>query len=189
MSKFIFIDALHRVLPATHRYNSANGISTLCSRVPNRYKLWISPYGRLHSRISQQVQFLGTITHPCDPLSMPNFTVIVTACLFCEVNKKQKIRPPSWAADTLPTILTVIMMPTTATWRDVGLLASSAEGATSATSELFMAALCNRAGHIYFHPVVCSSFFFFLSFLAKSQPSQIGCVPYTSTHGVALVRI
>jgi len=25
---------------------------------------------------------------------------------------------------------------------------------------LFMAALCNRAGHIYFHPVVCSFFFF-----------------------------
>ena len=25
---------------------------------------------------------------------------------------------------------------------------------------LFMAALCNRAGHIYFHPVVSSSFFF-----------------------------
>jgi len=24
-----------------------------------------------------------------------------------------------------------------------------------------MAALCNRAGHIYFHPVVSSSFFFF----------------------------
>jgi len=23
-----------------------------------------------------------------------------------------------------------------------------------------MAALCNRAGHIYFHRVVCSSFFF-----------------------------
>jgi len=26
-----------------------------------------------------------------------------------------------------------------------------------------MAALCNRAGHIYFHPVVCSSSFFFSS--------------------------
>jgi len=26
---------------------------------------------------------------------------------------------------------------------------------------LFMVALCNRADHIYFHPVVCSSFFFF----------------------------
>ena len=25
----------------------------------------------------------------------------------------------------------------------------------------FMAALCNRAGHIYFHPVVCCSSFFF----------------------------
>jgi len=29
-----------------------------------------------------------------------------------------------------------------------------------------MAALCNKAGHIYFHPVVCSSFFFFFPFLA-----------------------
>ena len=26
-----------------------------------------------------------------------------------------------------------------------------------------MAAIYNRAGHIYFHPVVCSSFFFFSS--------------------------
>ena len=25
---------------------------------------------------------------------------------------------------------------------------------------LFMAALCNRAGHVYFHPVVCCSSFF-----------------------------
>jgi len=30
----------------------------------------------------------------------------------------------------------------------------------------FMAALCNRAGHIYFHPIVCSSFFLLFSFLA-----------------------
>jgi len=28
------------------------------------------------------------------------------------------------------------------------------------TSVLFMAALCNMAGHIYFHPVVSSSSFF-----------------------------
>jgi len=35
-----------------------------------------------------------------------------------------------------------------------------------------MAALYNRAGYIYFHPVV-SSFFF--------QPSQIGCLPYFHT--------
>jgi len=27
----------------------------------------------------------------------------------------------------------------------------------TSSSSLFMAALCNRAGHIYFHPVVCSS--------------------------------
>jgi len=42
---------------------------------------------------------------------------------------------------------------------------------------LFMATLCtgNRAGHIYFHPVVCSSFFL-----------DVG---YISTHGAAFVRI
>jgi len=51
---------------------------------------------------------------------------------------------------------------------------------------LFMAALCNRAGHIYFHPVVSSSFF--LSFF--SLPNLSGRrldVYHTSTHGVALV--
>jgi len=31
----------------------------------------------------------------------------------------------------------------------------------SDVSFFFMAALCNKAGHIYFHPVVCSSSFFF----------------------------
>jgi len=47
-----------------------------------------------------------------------------------------------------------------------------------------MTALCNRAGHIYFHPVVCSSFF--------SSPNLSGQrldVYHTSTHGVALVQI
>ena len=52
-------------------------------------------------------------------------------------------------------------------------------------AHVFMAALCNRADHIYFHPVVCS--FFFLS-----SPNLSGWrldVYHTSTHGVALVRI
>jgi len=42
-----------------------------------------------------------------------------------------------------------------------------------------MATLCNRAGHIYFHTFVCSSFFFF--FLAYSQRLEIGCLPYFHT--------
>ena len=54
------------------------------------------------------------------------------------------------------------------------------------SSCLFMAALCNRAGHIYFHPVVCS-FFFFLSSPNLSRHRLY--VYHTSTHGVALVRI
>ena len=41
---------------------------------------------------------------------------------------------------------------------------------------LVMVALCNRADHIYFHPV--SSFFFSL---ALSQRSEIGCLPYFGT--------
>ena len=48
-----------------------------------------------------------------------------------------------------------------------------------------MVALCNRADHIYFHPVVCSFFFF-------SSPNFSGRrldVCHTSTHVVALVRI
>jgi len=52
-----------------------------------------------------------------------------------------------------------------------------------ASFPLFMAALCNSAGHIYFHPVV-SSFF--------SSPNLSGRrwdVYHTSTHGVALVQI
>ena len=53
----------------------------------------------------------------------------------------------------------------------------------------FMAALCNRAGHIYFHPVVCSSFFF-LFFLSSPTLSRRRLdVYHTCTHGVALVRI
>jgi len=48
-----------------------------------------------------------------------------------------------------------------------------------------MAALCNRASHIYFHPVVSySSLFFF------SSPNLSGRrldIYHTSTHGVALV--
>jgi len=51
----------------------------------------------------------------------------------------------------------------------------------------FMAALCNRAGHIYFHPVICSSSIFFLSSLNLSGWRLDVC--HTSTHGVALVRI
>jgi len=47
---------------------------------------------------------------------------------------------------------------------------------------LFMAALCNRAGHIYFHPVV--SFFLFSSPNLSGQRLD---VYHTSTHGVALV--
>jgi len=49
-----------------------------------------------------------------------------------------------------------------------------------------MAALCNRAGHIYFHTAVCFSSFF------SSSPNLSGQrldVCHTSTHGVALVRI
>jgi len=47
-----------------------------------------------------------------------------------------------------------------------------------------MVTLCNRANHIYFHPVACSSSFF--------SPNLSGWrvhVCHTSTHGVALVRI
>jgi len=51
---------------------------------------------------------------------------------------------------------------------------------------LFMAALCNRAGHIYFHTVVCSFFFFFSSPNLSRRRLD---VYHTSTHGVALVRI
>jgi len=43
---------------------------------------------------------------------------------------------------------------------------------------LFMVALCNRADHIYFHPVVCSFFFFFLAYF---QRLETGCLPYSHT--------
>jgi len=53
----------------------------------------------------------------------------------------------------------------------------------------FMVALCNRADHIYFHPVVS---FHLLSSSFFSSPNLSGRrldVYHTSTHGVALVRI
>jgi len=55
---------------------------------------------------------------------------------------------------------------------------------------LFMVALCNRADHIYFHPV--SFFFLSSSSFFISSPNLSGRrldVYHTSTHGVALVRI
>jgi len=55
-------------------------------------------------------------------------------------------------------------------------------------NRLFMVALCNRADHIYFHPV--SFFFFFFFFI--SSPNLSGRrldVCHTSTYGVALLRI
>jgi len=58
----------------------------------------------------------------------------------------------------------------------------------------FLAALWNIQGRplyflsMWFLPSSSSSFFLSV-FLAYSQPSQIGCLPYTSTHDVALVRI
>ena len=46
----------------------------------------------------------------------------------------------------------------------------------------FMAALCSRRGHyIFILRFLNFSFFFFLFFLACSQPSQIGCLPYFHT--------
>ena len=53
---------------------------------------------------------------------------------------------------------------------------------------LFMAALCNRAGHYIFCPVV-SSIFLSLLFSPPSLSGRRLDVYYTSTHGVALVRI
>jgi len=47
----------------------------------------------------------------------------------------------------------------------------------------FMVTLCNRADHIYFHPVICS--FFFLSFFSSPNLSHHRLdVCHTSTHGV-----
>jgi len=54
-------------------------------------------------------------------------------------------------------------------------------------SLLFMATLCNRAGHIYFHAVVSSSSFFF--FFSPNLSSRRLDVYHTSAHGVALVQI
>jgi len=51
----------------------------------------------------------------------------------------------------------------------------------------FVAALCNRVGHIYFHPVVSS--FFFFCFSSHNLSGRRLDVYDTSTHGVALVRI
>jgi len=56
--------------------------------------------------------------------------------------------------------------------------------------DYFMVALCNRADHIYFHPV--SFFFLLLSSSFFSSPNLSGRrldVYHTLAHGVALVRI
>jgi len=50
-----------------------------------------------------------------------------------------------------------------------------------------MVALWNRADHIYFHAVVCSSSSFCISSPNLSRRRLDVC--HTSTHGVALVRI
>jgi len=52
---------------------------------------------------------------------------------------------------------------------------------------VIMVALCNRADHINFHPVVCSFISFFLSLPNLSGRRLDVC--HTSTHGVALVQI
>jgi len=53
-----------------------------------------------------------------------------------------------------------------------------------------MAAVCNRAGHIYFHPVVCSFFFLSSFFLSSPNLSRRRLdVYHTCTHVVALGRI
>jgi len=44
-----------------------------------------------------------------------------------------------------------------------------------------MAALCNRAGHYIFALWFLLSFYISSFFLAFSQPSQIGCLPYFHT--------
>jgi len=53
------------------------------------------------------------------------------------------------------------------------------------TDNTVMAALCNRAVHIYFYPVVSSVFIFSLPNLSCQRLD----VYHTSTHGVALVQI
>jgi len=56
-----------------------------------------------------------------------------------------------------------------------------------------LAALWNKAGHYILPCGFCLCVFLSSSsfFLAYSQRSEIGCLPYfyTSTHGVALMRI
>jgi len=44
-----------------------------------------------------------------------------------------------------------------------------------------MVALCNRAEHIYFHPVVCSSSFFFPHLISAATRPQVRCLPYFHT--------
>jgi len=50
-----------------------------------------------------------------------------------------------------------------------------------------MAALCNRAGHIYFHPVVSFSSSFFACLISAVGDWMSAILPHT--HGVALVQI
>jgi len=54
---------------------------------------------------------------------------------------------------------------------------------------LVMAALRSRRGHYIFVLWFLSFFLSSFLFLAWSQPSQIGCLPYFHTWYVALVRI
>jgi len=51
---------------------------------------------------------------------------------------------------------------------------------------LFMVALCNRADHIYFHPV---SFLLLLFFSSPNLSGRRLDVYHTLAHGVALVQI
>jgi len=53
---------------------------------------------------------------------------------------------------------------------------------------LFMAALCNRGGALYFCPVI-SIFLLLLFFSSPNLSGHRSDVYHTSTHGVALVRI
>ena len=62
-------------------------------------------------------------------------------------------------------------------------------GVVEAKLHLFMVALCNRADHIYFHAVVCSSSSFFLLFSSPNLSRRRLDVCHTSTHGAALVQI
>jgi len=51
-------------------------------------------------------------------------------------------------------------------------------------SLFFMVALCNRADHICFHPVVCSSSFFLSFFSSPNLSRRRVDVCHTCTHGV-----